>query len=122
MTIAIIILSVETTVSNGFNVPSFTPYLATAAILVVLNNITMTCAYWFASADRICCLCRPALIVYRLWKVSHEVRPHMLVGRYLRLVIRIVIESASLYTLTAILFLVTTAAKSNVDYIIGAAV
>ncbi|OCH90101.1 hypothetical protein OBBRIDRAFT_711151, partial [Obba rivulosa] len=100
----IFILSVNTKNPAGLNFSLFTPYIAAGLSLTVGNNIIAT-----------------SLIAYRLWKVSCAIRAHIS-GRHLHLVMRIVIESGLLYTVTIIIFLGSTVSRSNADYIFGGVV
>ncbi|EMD32211.1 hypothetical protein CERSUDRAFT_118842 [Gelatoporia subvermispora B] len=87
---------------NGINNPSLTPYIGSALVLTVVLNVVTT-----------------SLIVFRIWNVSRGVRTHMAAQQKLTYVIRIVVESGLLYTLSAIFVLITSILKSNVDYIAG---
>ncbi|OCH90100.1 hypothetical protein OBBRIDRAFT_835305 [Obba rivulosa] len=98
-------LSVQTQSPAGLNLPLFTPYIAAGLSLTAANNIIAT-----------------SLIAHRLWTVSSAVRDHILGANGLQLVMRIVIESGLLYTVTIIVFLGTTVSRGNADYIFGGVV
>ncbi|EMD31409.1 hypothetical protein CERSUDRAFT_119791 [Gelatoporia subvermispora B] len=87
---------------DGINAPSLTPFLGAAYTLTVALNIITT-----------------SLIVYRIWIVSREVRRYIAGGDRLTYVIRIIIESGALYSVTALVTLLTAVSKSNADYIMG---
>ncbi|EMD32786.1 hypothetical protein CERSUDRAFT_99163 [Gelatoporia subvermispora B] len=102
LAITIIVLSIKSHSPSGFNSPQFAPFIGAALILTVINNIITT-----------------GLIVFRLWKITRVTRAQV-VGRHrLLVVMRIIIDSGLLYTLTAIVFLGTTVSQNSSDYVFG---
>ncbi|OCH85478.1 hypothetical protein OBBRIDRAFT_739850 [Obba rivulosa] len=96
------VLAVVTKSSSGVNAMSLTPWVAASfSITVVLNIITTS------------------LITIRIWNVSKAIRPYIVGQNKVVYVVRIIIESGLLYTLTAIIMLATSVAKTNADYIPG---
>jgi len=89
---------------TSLNASYFTPFIVSALSFTVALNILTT-----------------SLIVLRLWSVSREIRPQITGRPYLGLVMRIIIESGLLYTLTAIITLGTGVLKNGADYIAAAA-
>ncbi|OCH94025.1 hypothetical protein OBBRIDRAFT_885108 [Obba rivulosa] len=87
---------------KGINDPSLTPFIGSALVLTVVLNIVTT-----------------TLIVLRIWRVSRGIRIYIVGQQRLTYVMRIIVESGLLYTLSAILVLMTSVFKSNLDYIAG---
>jgi len=96
------VLAAMTNSSSGVNATSLTPWVASAFSLTVILNIITT-----------------SLITIRIWNVSRYIRPHIVGQSKVAWMIRVIIESGLLYTLTAIIMLATSVAKTNADYIPG---
>ncbi|OCH90095.1 hypothetical protein OBBRIDRAFT_879092 [Obba rivulosa] len=93
-------------------VPFILLWLAASSMMITIIPVfgeTASCILTYSTA----------LIAYRLWTVGRAVRAHIIGRRRLQLVMRVVIESGLLYTITAIVFLGTTISKSNADYVFG---
>ncbi|OCH91913.1 hypothetical protein OBBRIDRAFT_487581 [Obba rivulosa] len=102
VSIAVIAKSAMLKGFTGINAPSLTPFLGAAYTLTVALNILTT-----------------SLIVYRIWIVSRDVRRYIAGQDKLTYIIRIIIESGALYSITALVTLLTAVSKSNADYIMG---
>lgn len=60
--------------------------------------------------------CSQAMIVWRIWRVRRKTADSAVHPNRLMHVIRIIIDSGSMYTLCVIIFFGTTLAESNAQY------
>ncbi|EMD36422.1 hypothetical protein CERSUDRAFT_106312 [Gelatoporia subvermispora B] len=102
MSMFTMVLSADIASTSGINAAFLTPFISSAFSLTVALNIVTT-----------------SLIVLRIWNISRDVRRYSTGNNKVAFVVRIIIESGLLYTLTAVIILGTVVAKSNADYIPG---